>query len=179
MVRCMGEWAIQVVGDAGIVERLAEALGPAARIQIDGDARFLIRPEWQEASDAHEVEALARALLKRANGLMRIGGEFVAPLRFGGVVYLGDDGARTFYDRATATMKLTASVQTKVIRADGALEAPSPRADPLREWLREAEGAEDLRDALSLLGDVDDWADLSRCTSSPPARAPRQKLNER
>jgi hypothetical protein len=65
--------------DAGMVERLAEALGPAARIQIDGDARFLIRPEWQEASDAHEVEALGHALLKRANGLMRIGGEFVAP----------------------------------------------------------------------------------------------------
>jgi hypothetical protein len=54
---------------------------------------------------------------------MRIGGEFVAPLRFGGVVYLGDDGARRFYDRATAAMKLTASVQTKVIRADGTLEA--------------------------------------------------------
>jgi hypothetical protein len=50
--------------DAGMVERLAEALGPAARIQIDGDARFLIRPEWQEASDAHEVEALGHALLK-------------------------------------------------------------------------------------------------------------------
>ena len=91
---------------------------------------------------------------------MRIGGEFVAPLRFGGVVYLGDDGARTFYDRATATMKLTASVQTKVIRADGTLEAPSPGADPLREWLREAQGDEDLRDALSLLGEGDDWPDL-------------------
>jgi hypothetical protein len=141
-----------------MIERLTQALGPEARVRRERDAVLLTRPEWQEVSDPRELEALARAFVERANGLMKIKGHFVAPVRFDCVVYRGGDGVHKFFEQGTSTRASEQSILEETVLAHGVHEAPP--VDPLGDWLSKGEGDDRLREALSLFGDMDGWPDL-------------------
>lgn len=154
----MDEWAVQVLGADAAIERLANALGPDVEVRNVEGADFLVRRQWQHLTNWEEVDALGRATVKQVNGLFRIRGPAIEPIRFGGVARLKADGGREFYDAATVEVRMTGSAIEELIGPDGKPVPPPP--DPLQQWLVTTEGDPDLQEAIGLYASAADWVDL-------------------
>lgn len=154
----MVEWAVQVLGDTNLIERLASAIADFAEIRHEEDRRFLVHSGWQNTANWEDVEAAGRSFLTEVNGLLRLRSPVLDPLRFGGVVRLKAGGGHDFFEAGTVTARVILTAQEEVIGAGGKRIAPP--LDPLGAWLTRILEDSKLQEALRVYARATDWVDL-------------------
>jgi hypothetical protein len=148
-------WWVRLEGDAAHLKALATlSAGDAFEILQRAGDHYLRARTFDSLGDAGDVRRRAADLLRAANGALSLQTGIRLPVEVDQVVLVAPSGEKKHFVEVETSIRLVASLERKVIRADGTVEEVEgqPTEENAQRWLKLAASDELVERALRLFG---------------------------
>src|SRR3990172_4962349 len=157
------EWMVFLAGDSFDLQELSKSLNsPELCVIKEEDQYYLKSTSFNHLMNAGEVGEKAQEILTLINGASKLVLGTRKPLTMGVVLKIKDDGSREGFAFVSETITLRETFGVAKILQDGTVQEVH-QADPITDWIKVAQGDENVAKVLRLLGNFDyDWVNLYR-----------------
>ena len=157
------EWMVCIKGDDFDLQELSKSLTSPELCLISEDNEYYLKStNFNQLKSTDEVRHKAEEILSLINGASKLVLGTRKPLTMGVALKIKDDGGREGFVFVSETLTLRETFGVVKILQDGTIQEVH-QADPIPDWIKVAQGDENVAKVLRLLGNVGyDWVNLYR-----------------